>query len=115
MFAEALIFFSAPAERFALACCHSEREFFGCVATKILSAYGCEIFSDACEHLVGQSGKAFAETQIVDCIEQIAFTHAVVAQQTVDFWGKRQRRFGDVFEIGDREVAKFHSKDKITK
>ena len=60
------------------------------------------------EHLVGRSRKTSAIAKIVDGVEQIAFSHAVVAQEAVDLGRHIKRGTLDVFEVGECEFVQNH-------
>lgn len=97
--AQAGVFLAGAAQALAAAACHAEGELFGHAAAHILGA-GCgEVFAAAKQHGVGHSRKAFAEAQIVDGVEQVAFAHAVVAQEAVDLGREVERCFGYVLEV----------------
>jgi hypothetical protein len=48
-------------------------------------------------------GAAFAKRQIVYGIKQIGFSHSVVTDKAIDFWGKFQLGLRDIFVVDDGE------------
>ena len=68
------------------------------MAQVVASEHG-KVFSASDELLVADTAEAFAEAQEVDGIEQIAFAHAVVAQEAVDIGGEVKGALADVLEV----------------
>ena len=85
MSAQALVFLSLALERLAFSRLHAECKLFVGASSRIQSPERREIDASARQRAVGHPREAFAEAQIVDCVEQVALSHTVVAQQTVDF------------------------------
>ena len=82
---EALVCLASALERFRAAGLYGRRYFLVEAATQVTALQHGEAAVALHEHGVCRSGKAFAETHEVEGIEQIALSHAVIAEETVDF------------------------------
>lgn len=102
---QALIGLSAALEGFPAPGLYSRREFLFHSTPLILRRQGCELLPATHEHGVGNACKTLAQAKKVYRVEQITLTHAVVAQETVDFRRKLQRGLADILEIGKCKSA----------
>lgn len=64
-----------------------------------------EILAPGDQHRIRYSGEAACEAQAVYGVEQVAFAHAVVAEESVDFRRKIEAGMPYVLEIVDFEAS----------
>ncbi len=70
--------------------------------------YDCPVLSTADEQTVVYPREAFAETQEVDRIEQVALPHAVVAEKAVDLSRQLKSSLGDILKIAQCQLIQAH-------
>jgi hypothetical protein len=51
------------------------------------------------ERRVGKGAETAHETQKMNCLQKIAFAHAVLSQQAIDRWGEVYGDLLNVFEV----------------
>ena len=109
---EAVVFLPLAFERFAFARHQPHRQLFVEPLAGVVAAQGYEIFAASHQRAVGEPGEAFAETQVIDRVEQIALAHAVVAQKTVDFRAEIEPGVGYILEVCYGEAVEKHNRVK---
>ncbi len=99
--AETFVFLPRAFEAFPFAGLQPEGQLLIEPAPEIAAPQCGESLPSAYQLHVGQPREAFAETEVIYGVEEVAFAHAVVAQETVDLGGELEARLGDVLEIRD--------------